>query len=152
MFVFTAKVSKTKIAAIVTVVVAVVVAAAVLLASKSGQPAAKEADTNEKRIAFLAGFGWEVGTQPVRTQTVLVPEKDSEVFSRYNDLQKSQGYDLTDYAGKTVTRYVYEILNYPDAEAPVYATVFVYEGRIVGGDVTNSAPDGAMHGFAKPRS
>ena len=152
MFVFTAKVSKTKIAAIVTVVVAVVVAAAVLLASKSGQPAAKEADTNEKRIAFLTGFGWEVGTQPVRTQTVLVPEKDSEVFSRYNDLQKSQGYDLTDYAGKTVTRYVYEILNYPDAEAPVYATVFVYEGRIVGGDVTNSAPDGAMHGFAKPQS
>ena len=152
MFVLTAKVSKTKIAAIVTVVVALVVAGAILLASKTGRPAAQQADTNEKRIAFLAGFGWEVSTQPVKTQSVVVPQKDSEVFSRYNDLQKSQGYDLTAYAGKTVTRYVYEILNYPDADQPVYATVFVYEGKIVGGDVTNTAPDGVMHGFAKPQS
>ena len=152
MFVLTAKVSKTKIAAIVTVVVALVVAGAILLASKTSRPAAQQADTNEKRIAFLAGFGWEVSTQPVKTQSVVVPQKDSEVFSRYNDLQKSQGYDLTAYAGKTVTRYVYEILNYPDADQPVYATVFVYEGKIVGGDVTNTAPDGVMHGFAKPQS
>ena len=112
----------------------------------------READTNEKRVAFLTGFGWEVNTQPVQIQEVNVPEKDSEVLSRYNELQKSQGYDLCSYAGKRVTRYVYEILNYPDADAPVYATLFVYEGAVIGGDVTNTAPDGPMHGFARPQT
>ena len=122
MFVLTAKVSKTKIAAIVTLVIALVVAVAVLLASRNDAPSGGGADTNEGRLAFLRGFGWEVSAEPNQTQSVTVPTKDSEVFSRYNELQKSQGYDLTPYRGKTLTRYVYEVLNYPNADQPVYAT------------------------------
>ena len=49
-------------------------------------------------------------------------------------------------------RYVYEILNYPDAASPVYASILVYEGHIIGGDITNTAPDGKIHGFAMPTS
>lgn len=152
MFVLTAKVSKTKLAAIVTLIIAAIVAAAVVIAAKTDRPETDKADTNEGRVAFLAAYGWEVDAQPIQTQTVTVPKKDSEIFSRYNRLQQSQGYDLTDYAGKTVNRYVYEILNYPEATHPVYATLFVYEGRVIGGDVTDTAPDGVMHGFAKPKS
>ena len=100
--------------------------------------------------AFLRGFGWEVSAEPNQTQSVTVPTKDSEVFSRYNELQKSQGYDLTPYRGKTLTRYVYEVLNYPNADQPVYATLLVSEGTVVGGDITNTAPDGTMHGFRQP--
>lgn len=88
--------------------------------------------------------------EPNQTQSVTVPTKDSEVFSRYNELQKSQGYDLTPYRGKTLTRYVYEVLNYPNADQPVYATLLVSEGTVVGGDITNTAPDGTMHGFRQP--
>ena len=152
MFVLTAKVSKTKIAAIATIIIAVIVAVAVLIASRGNGAPSREADTNEKRVAFLTGFGWEVNTQPLQTQAVTVPKKQSEVLSRYNELQKSQGYDLSKYAGETATRYVYEILNYPDATEPVYATLLVCDGKIIGGDVTNSAPEGKMHGFAKPQS
>lgn len=152
MFVLTAKVSKTKLAAIVTLIIAAIVAAAVVIAAKTDRPESDGADTNEGRVTFLAGYGWEVDAQPVQTQTVTVPKKDSEIFSRYNLLQQSQGYDLTEYAGKTVNRYVYEVLNYPDATEPVYATLFVYEGRVIGGDVTDTAPDGVMHGFAKPQA
>lgn len=152
MFVLTAKVSKTKLAAIVTLIIAAIVVAAVVIAAKTDRPESDGADTNEGRVTFLAGYGWEVDTQPVQTQTVTVPKKDSEVFSRYNRLQLSQGYDLTDYAGKTVNRYVYEILNYPDAGGPVYATLFVYEGKVIGGDVTDTSPEGLMHGFAKPQT
>ena len=149
MFVLTAKVSKTKIALIVTIVIAVIVLAVVVHAAKKGENESKQpaADTNEGRILFLSGFGWEINTEPVQTQTVTVPNKDSEVFTRYNELQKSQGYDLTDYRGKQVTRYVYEILNYPHANGPVYATLFVYDGRVVGGDVTDTGEKGHMHGF-----
>lgn len=152
MFVLTAKVSKTKLAAIVTLIIAAIVVAAVVIAANKDRPQTDGADTNEGRVTFLAGYGWEVDTQPVQTQTVSVPKKDSEVFSRYNQLQLSQGYDLTDYAGKTVNRYVYEILNYPDAGGPVYATLFVYGGKVIGGDITDTAPDGLMHGFAKPQT
>ena len=151
MFVWTTKVSRTKLAAIVAAIVAVVVLAAVIIAAKQGLPEEPAAGgTNEARVAFLARYGWEVNAEPVRTQIVTIPTEDSEVFSRYNELQKSQGFDLTQYAGRRATQYVYEILNYPDADQPVYATIFVLDGKIVGGDVTNTAPDGKMHGFKMP--
>ena len=62
----------------------------------------------------------------------------------------SQGYDLTPYAGKTVMRYVYRITNYPGATEPVYATLLVYRNEIIGGDVTDTAAKGIIHGFKMP--
>ena len=78
---------------------------------------------------------------------VRIPTETTEVYSRYNALQKSQGYDLTAYAGKTVMRYVYEIKNYPGATEPVYATVLVYKNQVIGGDVTDTGANGIMQGF-----
>ena len=156
MFVLTAKVSKTKLAAIVTLILAIVVVTVVALTvRKQGAPAGQtaDADSNEARVTFLAGYGWDVNAEPIEVQTVTVPSsEDSPVFARYNELQRSQGYDLSQYAGQEATRYVYEILNYPEAEEPVYATVLVRDGQVIGGDVTNTAEDGAMHGFAAPSS
>lgn len=152
MFVFTTKVSKTKLAAIVTLLIAAVVVVAALAAAKSDAGEGEDAlngESNDSRVTFLAQYGWEVNAEPVQTQTVAVPKADSEAFSRYNALQKSQGFDLTAYAGQQAMRYVYEILNYPEADKPVYATIFVCQGKIIGGDVTNTAPDGKMHGFQK---
>ena len=79
-----------------------------------------------------------------------IPTEQTPVYSRYNDLQKSQGYDLTEYAGKTVMRYVYEVNNFPDAQQPVYATLLVYKNRIIGGDITNTAAQGAVQGLKNP--
>lgn len=154
MFVLTAKMSKTKIAAIITAVIAlvVVIVIAVSAGSKASPSSAVNADTNDARMKFLANYGWDVNAEPVQAQPVTVPNTtDNEVFCKYNDLQKSQGYDLTQYAGQKVQRYVYEILNYPNADAPVYATMFVLNGCVIGGDVTNTAPDGKIHGFALPQ-
>jgi len=70
-------------------------------------------------------------------------------MERYNALQKSQGFDLTSYVGKDVQRYVYEVLNAPDAKGKVYATLLVYDCRIIGGDVTDAGPDGLICGFSQ---
>ena len=150
MFVWTAKVSRTKLAALIAAIVAVVVLAAVIIAAKQDLPeeTAKGA-TNEERVAFLSKFGWEVNAEPVQTQIVTIPAEESEIFSRYNELQQSQGFDLTGFAGKRATRYVYEILNYPAASGPVYGTVFVVNEKIIGGDITDSGPEGKMQGFTK---
>lgn len=151
MFVLTAKISKPKIIAVGILLVAAILLI-IMLASGGGETSnAPIGASNDDRVAYLATYGWSVNATPKETQKVKIPDAtDNRVFARYNELQKSQGFDLTNYAGQEVMRYVYEILNYPDAAAPIYATVLVFDGRIIGGDVTNSASDGVIHGFKKP--
>lgn len=110
------------------------------------------ADTNDARVKFLTDLGWDVTASPTESLQVKIPKDSTDVFDRYNALQKSQGFDLSKYAGKSVMRYVYQINNYPDATEPVYATVLVYKDQIIGGDVTNTAPNGKVHGFAMPEA
>ena len=83
---------------------------------------------------------------------VRIPEKTTEVYDRYNALQKSQGFDLTAYAGKNVMRYVYKINNFPGATEPVYATLLVYKNQIIGGDITNTGTKGHIQGFKMPEN
>lgn len=154
MLVMTAKVDKKKIAVIFAIVV-VAIAALILLLSggRDAEPTASTAvSNNDARVAFLKGFGWDVTTSPVESSQVRIPEKTTEVYERYNALQKSQGYDLTAYAGKTVMRYVYKINNYPGATEPVYATLLVYKNQVIGGDVTNTAAKGKIQGFQMPQA
>ena len=160
MVILTAKVSKGKLAAIVLLILFVVVLLAVLL-KNADEPtpetdgeqtvSASEVRTNEDRVAYLAQFGWEVSTEPVQTQEVRIPTDPSDVFERYNDLQIAQGFDLHDYAGKTVRRYVYEIENYP-GDGQYYATLLICKGAVIGGDVCAAEKGGVMHGFAMPEA
>ena len=120
MFVMTAKLSKPRLIAAGVLILAVVILVVALVSGGGGGSAdAPDGATNDARLAYLAGFGWSVNGTPKQTQQVRIPKSaDDRVFSRYNALQKSQGFDLTAHAGKEATRYVYEILNYPDASAP----------------------------------
>ena len=151
MLIMTTKVDKRKL-----LIAAAAVAAAIGLllflgggdsaptASVSTAPAA---DTNDARVKFLTDLGWEVTASPAEASEVKIPRGGDEVFDRYNELQKSQGYDLSKYAGKKVMRYVYRITNFPNAKEPVYATVLVYKDRIIGGDITDTTPGGRVQGF-----
>ena len=153
MMVMTAKVDMKKIA-IVLAIAAVLIVALIMLFSGGSEPtaaAASEIATNDDRVKFLTGFGWSVTSSPVESSQVRIPQETTEVFDRYNSLQKSQGYDLSAYAGETVMRYVYRINNYPGATEPVYATVLVYKNQIIGGDVTDTAANGVVRGFKKPK-
>ncbi len=156
MMFMTAKVDIKKIAIAVIAVIAVI-AALVMLFGGSADAAPSNAAANaaavsgnDARIEFLKGFGWEVSDTPTESGQVRIPQAATDVFDRYNALQKSQGYDLSKYAGKTVMRYVYQINNYPGATDPVYATLLVYKNQIIGGDVTNTSAKGAVSGFQKP--
>ena len=151
MLVMTAKVNKKKIAIIVAAVVIVVAGLFLIFGGNDSTPTASTGvANNDARVAFLKSFGWEVTTSPVESGQVRIPETGNEVFDRYNQLQKSQGYDLSAYAGKTVMRYVYQINNFPGATAPVYATLLIYKNQVIGGDVTNTAANGTIRGFKMP--
>lgn len=153
MLVMTAKVDKKKIAIILAVVAACVAGLIMLLrGGRSASPTtAPSSSTNDARVKFLTDFGWDVAASPTESSQVRIPKETSEVYERYNALQKSQGYDLSQYAGKTVTRYVYKIKNYPGATDPVYATLLVYKNKVIGGDVTDTAAKGVVQGFQMPK-
>ena len=152
MLVMTAKVDKKKIAIVLAGIVVVIAALVLLMGGGDATPTTNVTNVanNDDRVNFLTGFGWDVVTSPAESNQVRIPEKASEIFDRYNTLQKSQGYDLTQYAGKTVMRYVYQVHNYPGATEPVYATLLVYKNQIVGGDVTDTAAKGVIRGFQMP--
>ena len=153
MMVMTAKVDLKKIILIIAGAAALILAAILLLGGSedSAAPtAAPSLSSNDGRIQFLKDFGWDVTTSPTQSGQVKIPKESSEVFDRYNTMQKGQGYDLSSYAGKNVMRYVYKINNYPGATAPVYATLLVHKDQVIGGDVTDTAPGGKIRGFKMP--
>lgn len=154
MMVMTAKVDFKKIV-IGLVAAAAVIVALILLFAKGGgaeEASANAVTNNDARVQFLKNFGWDVDSSPTESSQVKIPEESTEVYDRYNALQKSQGYDLLPYAGKTVMRYVYKVNNYPGATEPVYATLLVYKNQVIGGDVTNTAAKGAVQGFKMPET
>ena len=149
--VMTAKVDFKKIVIGLVAVAAVIVALILVFGGgKDAEPTATgTVSNNDARVQFLKSFGWEVSTSPTESSQVKIPTESTEIYDRYNALQKSQGYDLTPYAGKTVMRYVYKIHNFPGATEPVYATLLVYKNQIIGGDVTDTAAKGMVQGFKK---
>lgn len=104
-------------------------------------------ETNSQRVTFLAQYGWEVEEEPVEIRDVTIPEEFDQVYQQYNEVQKSQGMDLTPYAGKTCRQWIYQVNNYPE-EGTVRATILVYEGQIIGGDISSTELDGFLCGFA----
>ncbi len=153
MMVMTAKVDIKKLLIILGAVAAAIVLLVMLFSgSGSSTPTAAPATNNDSRVEYLQQQGWEVSNSPVESGQVRIPTESSEMFERYNALQKSQGFDLSKLGGKTVMRYVYRINNYPNATDPVYATVLVYKNKIIGGDITDTSPTGIMQGIQKPES
>ena len=153
MMVMTAKVDMKKILLILAAIAALILALILLMGeSSAAQTAAPAPGSNDARVKFLTDFGWDVTASPVESSQVKIPQETTEVFDRYNALQKSQGYDLSKFAGKTVMRYVYKINNHPGSTGPVYATVLMHKNKVIGGDVTDTSSGGRIHGFKMPEA
>ena len=152
MMIMTAKVNMKKILIVLGAIAALLIGVIALSGSTETATTSATVSDNDSRVTFLKSFGWEVTTSPVESGQVRIPTETTEVYDRYNQLQQTQGYDLTQYAGKKVMRYVYKVTNYPGATDPVFATVLVYKNQIIGGDVTNTASRGRIQSFQKDGS
>ncbi|MBQ4066446.1 MAG: DUF4830 domain-containing protein, partial [Clostridia bacterium] len=108
--------------------------------------------TEGARMDFLRQFGWEVGDACVEEVEVQIPADFDKILNAYNEIQKSQGLDLSKYKGKTVQRYTYEIKNYPDYDGTVYANIIIYKNRVIGGDVYSADVSGFIQGFEMPKT
>ena len=102
--------------------------------------------TNEDRLEFISRFGIEVAGEPAEVKSFTVPENFDKVLSGYNELQKSQGLDISRYKNKKVTRYTYEIDGYGDYKGKAFVNLIIYRNTVVACDVS-SADNG---GFVEP--
>ena len=156
MFIITARVRKGPIlavAAAAAVVCGVLLAAAGLGGrgtAVSGVVSPTGVKTNEDRIAYLESYGWQVAQEPSSVEELLIPDTFDESYTQYVEVQSSQGLDLTDYCGKRVKRYTYEISNYPTGESGIQAGLLIYKNTVIGGDVLSPQLGGFIHGLAMP--
>lgn len=89
---------------------------------------------------YLTSFELELGEMTV--DKIFVPYEFNDVYINYNLIQQSQGFDLSDFKGKDLTRYTAQITNYPDFSGDVFAEVLVFNKKIVGADIYSTAADG----------
>lgn len=113
--------------------------------SKIGSHSMK-AETPEQRIEFFRQFGYEAKEDPVSVKEVVIPEEFDDTYNEYNDLQKSQGLDLTDYKGVRVKSWCYEIINYPGYEnsGTIRGNLLTYGGTVIACDISNVELGGFM--------
>ena len=107
--------------------------------------------TDEERAEYLTSLGWRFSSSFEEKQ-IRIPMEFNETYSQYNEIQKSQGFDLEPYKGETVTVYTYNILNYQGYENEDYilANLIVLNGELIGGDIcSTSAENGFMQGLKK---
>lgn len=100
-------------------------------------------------VNFLAQFGWTVDGGKPESEKVTIPAEFDKVFAAYNEIQKTQGLDLSKYKKKELTRYTFEVTNYNGYDGKVIANVLVYRNRVVGGDICSADVSGFVHGFEK---
>ncbi len=156
MFIYTVKASSLKFFALLLASVAVLAALIAVIPEygEAGDAALASVDyadvkTNEDRISFISGFGYEVEKDTYITENVTIPESFDSAYDRYNDIQRSQGLNLKKYKGKNATRYSYYVKNYDGYDGKVLITLLVYKDRVIGGDVTGIDGEGFVHGFER---
>ena len=118
--------------------------------AEKNAPSPAKVRTNADRVAYLGEYGWEVSPEPISTEELLIPAEMGENYQEYLQPQQAQGFDLTQYAGKRVKRYTYEIYNYPSGEAGVQANLLIHRNTVVGGEVLSPKLNGFLHGLAMP--
>ena len=158
MFVYSVKTSKAKIVSLLIAVVAIVVALFSVI-GKGNKPVADDSTVNYKastaaeRTAFLSQFGWKISEDPVEICEVIIPEDFDAGYAEYAEMNKAQGLDLEPYKGMRAKKWTYDILNYPGLENKsgiVQANLLIFDGRVIGGDISSLEPNGFINSFDFP--
>ncbi len=97
------------------------------------------AETTEQRTAFLSALSYSPDPESEESEEIIIPAEFGDVYTRYNELQKEAGGDLSRYKGAQCVRFTYR-----DTETGHFLDLIVYENRIIGGDECTRELDGEM--------
>ena len=143
MFAVNIRFSKIKLILFICAAVVMAVLIIAVYNKSQKQQAIKPVCNNEQEIiSYIASFGVTVATDSVKVDTVIVPSEFNEVYTNYNKLQIEQGFDLTKYKGKQLTRYTFSVTNYSQEGFDVFAEILLYDNKVVAADVYSTNVDG----------
>ena len=144
MFVYSVRASTVKFFSVIILTLLLLVG--VLIFSPFGEVAVYAASekiefggmkTNDDRVNFIKGFGWEIDEVPIEEVTFSVPENFDRIIAGYSEIQKTQGLDLSKYKNKKVTRYTYNVKNYEEYDGSVVVNLIIYRGTVIACDISS---------------
>lgn len=150
MFVKTVKIKKPKLIAVgVGILALLLIAILFAIGSKACKSSEYSIGSEDERQSFMNEMGWDVSDKYSTCKVITIPSEFNDVYNKYNDLQQQQGFNLADYKGKTVEIYSYEVYNYPDKPDNIVCNLMIYDGKLIGGDVSSVELSGFMQGLKK---
>ena len=152
MLIFTTRFSKKK-AALAVILLGLLFAALIFLLGRA--PTNEESPqlrltTSQDCAAYLTSCGWEVLPEPIETLQFLLPDVLEEPYLSYNALQLTQGFDLSDFCGKQVSRITFTVTNYPQHPEGVQANLYLCEEILIAGDILCTGQNGFQVGLTFP--
>ena len=90
-------------------------------------------DNGEELFAFQ--FSKEI-EEKVYEKQVCIPSEFSKTYQEYNELQLSQGLDLSLYKGKECTLSVFSLKNYTIDYKKAYMTILSIDDTVIGGHIS----------------
>lgn len=94
--------------------------------------------TNAERVSYIKSLALTPDEDNAKSKKIFIPDTFSDVYKNYNDLQKQSGYDLTLYKGVKAVIYTYPVGKIKqDSDDEYYVNLIVYNGRIIGGDISS---------------
>lgn len=104
-----------------------------------------DSGANARVVEYIGGYGWEVEQTPCEISHLTIPREFDIVYSTYNSLNKTAGFDLEPYKGARVTRYTYKVLNHElSATGLIRANVLVYKNEVIAADISSLSAGGFM--------
>lgn len=160
MFIMSMKMSKKKIAIIITTIIFVIAGLLVGIKCLSNNSNSDKVLNNSESLSdciefktekdikkYIKSFGWEIEEKPSEVVNVKVPTEFNDVYKNYNKIQKEQGFDLSKYKGKNAKRITFVVLNYPDMPKNIRADIITYDNKIIASDICSVELDGFMYGM-----
>ncbi|WP_177917339.1 DUF4830 domain-containing protein [uncultured Eubacterium sp.] len=140
---FTFKMKPKQIFGLILLLTGLVVVLITFLSNHPAKPASKNVSircaTTQERVNYINSFDLQTDSKE-ESKEIIIPEQFNDVYNKYNDIQKQQNFDLTDYKGKTAVMYTYNITNYQDNDN-VIANLIVYDGILIGADLCDTSAD-----------
>lgn len=132
----------------VLVFVSIVTAGSVLINKKRGRRVigGKDLDICVKdeddilRLAYF--FGADRKPSDIICNEVTIPKSFNAVYEEYSKLQEPLGTDLSDYKGRKCMKYSLRFTE--DDDCGKTMTLLVFDGRFIGGDISDDLFDGQM--------
>ena len=133
---------------LLAVVVIITAVTAIICTVSADEP---DGSTAALVTAFIEENGYKVSS-PV-TKEITIPSEFSDVYEKYNELQRKQGFDLRRHKGKSAVSYTFNVIGYvdksgkPDSDVQIH--IIVCDGKIVAADIASTKLDGFMEGIRK---